>query len=76
MAKKKWIQSATENSHGQFAAKAQAAGMSTREFAEKHKDAKGVLGKQARLALTLMGMHHHATAGGHEAMAKAMYGGK
>ena len=53
--KKKWIQSATENAHGQFKAKAEAAGKSTREFAEEHKNSAGKLGKQARLALTLMG---------------------
>lgn len=58
MAKKKWIQKATENSHGQFKAKAEAAGKSTREFAEEHKGSKGKLGKQARLALTLMGESH------------------
>lgn len=57
MAEKKWIAGATENAHGQFAAKAKAAGKSTREFAEEHKGDKGKLGKQARLALTLMGMH-------------------
>lgn len=53
--KKKWIQKATEDSHGQFKAKAEAAGKSTKEFAEEHKDSPGKLGKQARLALTLMG---------------------
>jgi hypothetical protein len=52
---KKWIQKATENAHGQFKAKAEAAGKSTEEFAEEHKGSKGKLGKQARLALALMG---------------------
>lgn len=66
---KKWIAGATENAHGQFAAKAKAAGMSTREFAEKHKGSSGVLGKQARLALTLMGMHH----GGSQKTADKLY---
>lgn len=56
--KKKFIAKATANAHGQFKAKAEAAGKSTREFAEEHKHSKGKLGKQARLALTLMGMHH------------------
>jgi hypothetical protein len=51
---KKWIQGATKNAHGQFAAKAKAAGMSTRAYAQAKKNAPGVLGKQARLALTLM----------------------
>lgn len=54
---KKWISEATANAHGQFRAKAKAAGMSTHAFAELHKGSKGLLGKQARLALTLMGMH-------------------
>jgi hypothetical protein len=52
-----WIDSATAHAHGQFARKAAKAGMTTRAYAEKHKDAPGKLGEQARLALTLMGMH-------------------
>jgi hypothetical protein len=56
--KKKWIQGATENAHGQFAAKAKAAGETTRQFAKEKEHAPGTLGKQARLASTLMGMHH------------------
>jgi hypothetical protein len=55
---KHWIAGATDNAHGQFAAKAKKAGMSTRAYAEANAGAKGLLGKQARLALTLMGMHH------------------
>ena len=51
-----FIAGATKNAHGQFAAKAKKAGLSTRAFAEKHKGAPGLLGKQARLALTLMGL--------------------
>jgi hypothetical protein len=57
MADKKWIAGATSNAHGQFAAKAEKAGKSTAEFASEKSDAPGVLGKQARLAKTLMGMH-------------------
>jgi hypothetical protein len=53
----KWIQKATAGAHGQFAAKAKAAGKSTKEFAAEKAGAPGVLGKQARLASTLMGMH-------------------
>jgi hypothetical protein len=53
----KWMDDATANSHGQFKAKAKAAGMSTRAFAEKHQHSPGLLGKQARLALTLMDSH-------------------
>jgi hypothetical protein len=52
---KKWIKGATENAHGQFKAKAEAAGKSTSEFAREHAHAEGRLGKQARLALVLMG---------------------
>ena len=52
---KKWIAGATEHSHGQFRKKAEAAGMSTRAYAEKEKGAGGTLGKQANLALNLMG---------------------
>jgi len=55
---KKWIAKATENAHGQFAAKAKKAGESTREFAAEHSGDSGKIGKQARLAQTLMGMHH------------------
>lgn len=53
---KKWIAEATKNAHGQFAAKAKRAGMTTRQYAQKHKGDTGTTGKQARLALTLMGM--------------------
>lgn len=52
---KDWMKKATANAHGQFAAKAKAAGKSTRAFAESNVHASGLLGKQARLALTLMG---------------------
>ena len=52
-----WIASATSNSHGQFRRKAEAAGMSTRAYANKEASAPGKTGKQARLAKTLMGMH-------------------
>ena len=58
---KKWIQKATENSHGQFKAKAERAGESTREFAKEHEHDSGKTGKQARLAETLMGMSHGGT---------------
>lgn len=54
---KNWIAGATAGAHGQFKAKAKKAGMSTHAYAEKEKDAPGKTGKQARLALTLMGMH-------------------
>lgn len=57
MASKKWIAGATKNSHGQFKAKAQKAGMSTADYAQKMQHAPGKTGKQARLAATLMGLH-------------------
>ena len=51
MAKSKhWMAKAFGNSHGQFKAKAEKAGMSTAAFAKKEADAPGKLGKQARLA--------------------------
>ena len=56
--KRKWIKSATANAHGQFRRKAEAAGETTREFAREKAGAPGKLGKEARLAETLMGMHH------------------
>lgn len=55
--KDNWIEKATDNSHGQFAADAKRHGMTTKEFADKEKHAKGKLGKEARLADTLMDMH-------------------
>lgn len=38
---------------GAFSAKARAAGMSVAAFAQKHKNSKGLIGQQARFALTL-----------------------
>lgn len=58
MAKKGFISKATSNSHGQFRAKAERAGETTRQFAKDHEHAPGKLGKQARLAETLMGLPH------------------
>lgn len=56
--KGKWVAGATKNAHGQFAAKAKAAGMSTAAYAKKEEHAKGKLGEEARLAETLMGLSH------------------
>ena len=47
---KHWMQKAFANSHGQFRAKAKAAGESTAEFANENKGAGGLLGKQANLS--------------------------
>ena len=55
---KRWIAKATENAHGQFRRKAEAAGEPTKEFAAEHKGDSGKTGKQARLALALMGASH------------------
>jgi hypothetical protein len=55
---KKWMAKAFANSHGQFKAKAEKAGESTHEYAEKEKNAPGKTGKQARLALAGMKAKH------------------
>ena len=56
---KRWISSAIDPKHkGQFRHKAEAAGESTREFAQEHKHDSGLTGKQARLAIVLIGAHH------------------
>ena len=55
---KKWIKKAVSEGKGAFSAKAKAAGESTAAFAKKEADAPGKLGKEARLATTLMGMNH------------------
>lgn len=62
MTKKKWIAKAVSEGKGAFRAKAEHAGKTTREFAEEKKDAPGKLGKEARLAGTLMGMRHKRAA--------------
>lgn len=57
MAKAKWIKDAINPKHkGEFKAKAEAAGKTTKEFAAEKSGAPGKLGKEARLAQTLMGM--------------------
>lgn len=55
MAKKKWMKAAFADAHGQFSAKAKAAGMSTEAYAEKEAHAPGRLGRQARLVLVAQG---------------------
>lgn len=74
---KKWIKAATENSHGQFRKKAEAAGETTREYAGEHAGDSGRLGKQARLAKALMGMHHgkkHPKMKSHKEIRDKLYG--
>lgn len=56
--RKRWVQGATENAHGQFRRKAEAAGETTREFAKEKENAPGLLGRQARLAENLMALPH------------------
>lgn len=57
MKKKNWIKSAVKpENKGKFAAKAEAAGKSTAEYAAEKADAPGKLGKEARLARTFAKM--------------------
>lgn len=57
MSKHNWIAGAVAHHHGAFRAAAKRAGMTTKEYADKHRHASGVLGHRARLALTLMNLH-------------------
>jgi hypothetical protein len=57
-ARKKWIKAAVAGGKGAFKAKAEKAGETTREFASEKEHAAGKLGREARLATTLMDMHH------------------
>lgn len=75
MAAKKWIKGAIKpENKGKFKEKAEHAGKSTAEYAEEHAGDGGTLGKEARLAKTLMGMHHKKPSG--HSMRKKMYGNK
>lgn len=56
----KWIKGAV-GKPGTFRKKAEAAGKTTREFAAEKADAPGKLGKEARLAQTLMSLYKHPT---------------
>jgi len=53
---KHWIAGAIKHP-GAFTAKAKRAGKSVAEYAQEEKGASGTTGKQARLAITLRGMH-------------------
>ncbi len=57
MAKKNWIAGAIKHP-GAFSKKAKKAGMSTSAYAQKMKGKGNKTGRQARLAITLMGMRH------------------
>jgi len=53
-----WIAGAVSKHKGVFRKKAERAGKSTSEFAKEHDGDSGTLGHEARLAETLIGMHH------------------
>ncbi len=81
--KKKWMKGVTEHMHkGVFSAKAKAAGESTSTFAHEHEGDGGKLGKEARLAETLMkAAHHnahkvHKASASHKTIRQSMYGHK
>lgn len=57
----KWIQKAIKRP-GALTKKAKAAGMTTKQFAKTHKGAKGVTGKQSRMAITLGKLPRPSTA--------------
>ncbi len=72
--KKKWVKNVTEHMHkGAFGAKAKEAGESTSAYASEHEHDSGKLGKEARLAKTLMSMHHKRTTS-HKTIRHSMYG--
>ncbi len=54
---KNFIKDAIGNNKGVFKAKAKAAGKTTAEYAAEKASAPGKLGREARLAKTLMGMN-------------------
>lgn len=53
--KANWIKKGASKHPGLFKKKAEAAGKTTREFAEEKKDAGGKLGKEANFAMNAMG---------------------
>lgn len=74
-AKKKWIKAAIGEHKGVFGNKAKAAGESTSAYASEHEHDSGKLGREARLAKTLMSMHHKRTTS-HKTIRHSMYGDK
>lgn len=54
--KKNWIAGAIKHP-GKMTAKAKAEGVSNKTFEREHKHESGAAGKEARLAITLSGMH-------------------
>lgn len=76
--KHKWIKGATENAHGQLREKAESVGKSTSAYAHEHEHDSGKTGKQARLAESLMAMHHanHKHSASNKTMRNSFYGKK
>lgn len=77
--KKKWVKAVTEDmDKGAFRKKAEAAGKSTAAYAREHEDDSGKLGKQARLAETLMAMNkaHKEKSASNKTIRNTMYGKK
>ncbi len=52
-----WIAGAVKKHPGSFRRSAARAGETTREFSNEHEHDNGKIGKRARLAKTLMGLH-------------------
>lgn len=63
MAEQHWMQNESERekrkgTKGSLKRAAKRAGMSTREFAEKHEHSPGLVGKRSRLAMVYMNADH------------------
>lgn len=72
---KNWIKGAVKpGDKGKFKAKAEKAGESTAAFADEHAGDSGKLGREARLAKTLMSMHKKAKGGSPTSMRNKLYG--
>jgi len=75
--KHKWIKNAINPEHkGEFREKAEHAGKSTAAYAREHEHDSGKTGKQARLAETLMAMHHahHKNSASNKTIRHSFYG--
>lgn len=77
--KRKFIKQAIPDSRkGIFKAKAEKAGKSTEAYAREHEHDSGKLGKESRLAETLIGMHkaHKTKSASHKTIRNSFYGTK
>jgi len=76
--KKKWIKAAIGENKGVFKAKAEKTGKSTAAYAREHENDSGKLGKESRLAQTLMAMHkaHQTKSASNKTIRNTMYGKK